>query len=357
MRLEDFDFELPEGQIAQTPAPQRDASRLLVVDRGTGRFAHHSFRELPDFLKPRDLLVVNDAKVIPARLRGTKAGTGGKVELLVVRPAASISAAQALASAAHAQEWLCLGQASKGLKPSTRVVLEGGVEAEVLESLGGGEVRVRFHETAGTTLDSLLLKAGSLPLPPYITREPTGEDANRYQTVYAARSGSVAAPTAGLHFTPEMFQRLAAKGIQRAEITLDVGPGTFLPVRDGDIENHRMHPERFELRETTRRQLEETRSNGGRIIAVGTTVVRTLESASLEDGTLREGPGETRLFIKPGFQFRQVQGLITNFHLPKSTLLLLVSAFLGKEATLQAYREAVKTGYRFFSYGDAMLIV
>jgi S-adenosylmethionine:tRNA ribosyltransferase-isomerase len=364
MRVEDFDFELPEAQIAQSPAPQRDASRLMVVDRKRQTWTHSTFRELPRHLRAGDLLVVNDAKVIPARLLGTKAATGGKVELLVVRPAAPAGspadtasvAANALEESADAQEWLCLGQASKGLKAGTRLAFEGGVEALVLEALGGGEIRVRFVERAGATLANLLERAGRLPLPPYITRPPTADDAARYQTVYAQRGGSVAAPTAGLHFTPELFDLLARQGVGRATVTLDVGPGTFLPVRDGDIAQHKMHSERFELPEGTAQAVEQTKAAGGRVVAVGTTVVRTLEASTAESGRLVRGAGETRMFITPGFQFRQVDALLTNFHLPRSTLLMLVSAFLGREATLAAYREAVQTGYRFFSYGDAMLI-
>jgi S-adenosylmethionine:tRNA ribosyltransferase-isomerase len=355
--LSDYDFELPEAQIAQAPLASRDASRLLVVSRSSGTRAHHQFSGLSELLREGDLLVVNDARVIPARLLGTKSGTGGRVELLVVRPAASTLTSQALSSATEALEWICLGQASKGLKPGARLSFPEGLEAEVLEALGGGEYRVRFHAAPGTSLAEALEKAGRLPLPPYITRAPEAADAERYQTVYARASGAVAAPTAGLHFTEATFAALAARGIHRVEVTLDVGPGTFLPVREENLEKHHMHPERYFVPEATARAVNAAKAEGRRVVAVGTTVVRTLESATDPDsGTLRAGTGETTLFIRPGFRFRQVDVLLTNFHLPRSTLVVLVSALLGREQTLAAYREAVAAGYRFFSYGDAMLV-
>jgi S-adenosylmethionine:tRNA ribosyltransferase-isomerase len=352
--LDDFDFELPPEQIAQRPLERRDASRLLVLDRATGRTGHFTFAHLPRFLRRGDRLVVNDAKVIPARLLGRKAGTGGKAELLVVRPAASTRAHEALSQAPESLEWICIGQASKGLKAGLTLEFDHGLSAEILESLGQGEVRVRFHGGAAS-LERALDAAGRLPLPPYIERPPTEADAQRYQTVYARAAGSAAAPTAGLHFTPELFAQLEQAGIARSMVTLDVGPGTFLPVRESDLTKHKMHEERYEVPAETARASAQTRAQGGRIVAVGTTVVRTLEAAS-EGGSLREGPGSTALFITPGFQFRQVDALITNFHLPRSTLLMLVSAFAGREPVLAAYREAVAQGYRFFSYGDAMLI-
>ena len=355
--LSDYDFALPEAQIAQAPLATRDASRLLVVGRASGTWDHRHFAELPSLLREGDLLVVNDARVIPARLLGTKTGTGGRVELLVVRPAASTLTSQALGGAPEALEWICLGQASKGLKPGARVAFPEGLEAEVREALGGGEYRVRFFAAPGTSLAEALDKAGHLPLPPYITRAPEAADAERYQTVYARASGAVAAPTAGLHFTPETFAALEARGIQRVEVTLDVGPGTFLPVREEQLERHVMHPERYLVPEATARAVNAARAEGRRVVAVGTTVVRTLESATEPgSGQLRAGPGETSLFIRPGFVFHQVDALLTNFHLPRSTLVVLVSALLGRERTLAAYREAVAEGYRFFSYGDAMLI-
>ncbi|HZI12727.1 MAG TPA: tRNA preQ1(34) S-adenosylmethionine ribosyltransferase-isomerase QueA [Myxococcus sp.] len=357
-RLSDYDFELPETQIAQAPLAARDASRLMTVSRSTGAWAHRRFTDLAELLRPGDLLVLNDARVIPARLLGQKAGTGGRVELLVVRPAASTLTSAALGGAAESLEWICLGQASKGLKPGQRLAFAGGLEAEVLEALGGGEYRVRFHAPSGTSLASLLEEAGRLPLPPYITREPDAADAERYQTVYARASGAVAAPTAGLHFTQEFLAALEARGVRRELVTLDVGPGTFLPVREEELDKHHMHPERYTVPESTAQAVNAARAEGRRVVAVGTTVVRTLESATDPDtGLLRAGPGETRLFIRPGFTFRQVDVLLTNFHLPRSTLVVLVSALLGRERTLAAYAEAVRAGYRFFSYGDAMLVM
>lgn len=357
MRLSDFDFELPPAQIAQAPLPERDASRLMTLGRSTGAVGHHRFSELPGLLRPGDLLVLNDARVIPARLLGRKAKTGGQVELLVIHPAASQATAAALGAPADALDWICLGQASKGLKAGAELAFEGGLTATVLEALGGGEYRVRFATPGGEPFAEALARAGQLPLPPYIERAPTAEDAARYQTVYARSLGSVAAPTAGLHFTEALFARLAERGIGRVTVTLDVGPGTFLPVREDEVERHRMHAERYTVPPETAAAIRKARAEGRRVVAVGTTVVRTLEAATEpETGALREGPGETAIFIRPGFTFRQVDALVTNFHLPRSTLLMLVSAFAGRERTLAAYREAVASGYRFFSYGDAMLI-
>jgi len=355
LRVSDFDFALPQELIAQRPAERRDASRLLVLRRAQGAVEHRMFAELPALLDPGDLLVLNDARVVPARLLGKKAGTGGKVELLLVRPAADDGAttAAALERDVGALRWVCLGQASKGLKPGAMVELEADLRAEVLESRGGGELLVRFSGPRGSLLEAVD-RAGRLPLPPYIERPPEAGDADRYQTVYARSPGSVAAPTAGLHFTPEVFERLRARGVQRAELTLDVGPGTFLPVRTEEAGAHQMHPERFHVPDATAAAV----NAGPRVVAAGTTVVRTLESATdPATGLLRAGPGETRLFITPGFPFRQVDVLLTNFHLPRSTLLMLVSALAGRERVLAAYREAVERRYRFFSYGDAMLVL
>ncbi|MBN1207245.1 MAG: tRNA preQ1(34) S-adenosylmethionine ribosyltransferase-isomerase QueA [Myxococcaceae bacterium] len=355
--LSDYDFELPEAQIAQHPLGARDASRLMTVSRSTGAWEHRRFVELPELLRPGDVLVLNDARVIPARLLGLKAGTGGRVELLVVRPAASTLTSAALVQAPEASEWICLGQASKGLKPGARVEFPSGLTAEVLAALGGGEYRVRFQAPPGASFQQLLEQAGRLPLPPYITREPEAADAERYQTVYARSSGSVAAPTAGLHFTEATFQALAARGVRRVTVTLDVGPGTFLPVREEKLDRHKMHPERYGVPEETAAEVNAARAEGRRVVAVGTTVARTLESATdPQTGRLRAGLGDTVLFIRPGYCFRQVDLLLTNFHLPRSTLVMLVSALLGRERTLAAYREAIRAGYRFFSYGDAMLV-
>lgn len=355
MTLDDFDFQLPPEQIAQAPLAQRDGSRLLRLSRTTGQVAHHVFRDLPSLLREGDLLVVNDARVIPARLIGKKVPTGGRAELLVVRPSAHTAADRALADAPEAAEWVCLGQASKGLKAGAQLEFEAGLHAEVVAALGGGEYRVRFGGPRGSFADALE-RAGRLPLPPYIARAPGPQDTERYQTVFASALGSAAAPTAGLHFTPALLEALAQRGIPRVALTLDVGPGTFLPVREENLDAHTMHHERYRVPAETAARIEETRARGGRIVAVGTTVVRTLEAATGADGRLRAGEGDTDLFIRPGFVFRQVDALITNFHLPRSTLLMLVSAFAGRERTLFAYRDAVAAGYRFFSYGDAMLI-
>ncbi|NDC40944.1 MAG: tRNA preQ1(34) S-adenosylmethionine ribosyltransferase-isomerase QueA [Chitinophagia bacterium] len=250
-----------------------------------------------------------------------------------------------------------MGQASKGLKPGTRLEFAGGLTAEILAALEGGEVQARFRWTPSRSLHALLGEVGRLPLPPYISREPTADDTERYQTVFAQSPGSVAAPTAGLHFTPRVLEALSTRGIERVSVTLDVGPGTFLPVRDDDIESHRMHEERYFIPDATAERIRLAKREGRRVVAVGTTVVRTLESAATRDERLLcSGVSSSALFIKPGFSFQLVDALITNFHLPRSTLLMLVSAFLGREHALNAYAEAVKQGYRFFSYGDAMLI-
>jgi S-adenosylmethionine:tRNA ribosyltransferase-isomerase len=355
VRPSDFDYPLPERLIAQVPAPERDGSRLLHLDRPTGRVAHRSFRELPGLLKRGDVLVFNESRVIPARLQGKKATTGGRAELLLVRPAGEVSTGAALEGALEAVEWLCLGQASKGFKPGARLEFEGGLAAEVLAELGGGELRVRFSGPAGS-LDAALQIAGRLPLPPYIARAPRREDLERYQTVYARTPGSVAAPTAGLHFTPGTLAALDALGVERVPVVLDVGPGTFLPVREDELSKHVMHAERCEIPEASAARLEAARRDGRRVVAVGTTVVRTLESLAAADGRVRAGQADTRLFITPGYRFKAVDALLTNFHLPRSTLLMLVCAFAGLERTLDAYREAVARDYRFFSYGDAMFI-
>jgi S-adenosylmethionine:tRNA ribosyltransferase-isomerase len=356
MRPEDFDFELPGEQIAQAPAERRDRSRLMVLDRAEDSVTHRSFADLGELLVEGDLLVVNDAQVIPARLLGRKRETGGKAELLLVRPAGAQTAAAALGGRADEVEWVCLGQASKGLRAGAELEFEGGLQATVVEGLGGGEYRVRLFAAGARSLAALLDQAGRIPLPPYIERPAGDLDRERYQTIYARSPGSVAAPTAGLHFTEAIFARLEAKGVRRASVTLDVGPGTFLPVRDGSLDQHRMHRERFEIPLATSEAIAQTRRRRGRVVAVGTTVVRTLEGASGYVLAPTPGVGETDLFIRPGFRFRYVDALITNFHLPRSTLLMLVCAFAGTERTLVAYREAVARGYRFFSYGDAMLI-
>ncbi len=343
MKVSDFDYPLPEERIAQEPVDPRDASRLMVVPRGPDApLAHRTFRELDQLLQPGDLLVMNDTRVIPARLTGHKE-SGGKVEVLLLEPEAAGSA-----------RWKAMGQASKPLRPGARVAFEG-LAAVLEEVLGEGFYTVRFDRD-GAALEAAIARAGALPLPPYIRRAPGPADAERYQTVVARVPGSAAAPTAGLHFTPELLARLEARGVERAHVTLHVGAGTFLPVRSETVEGHRMHEERYEVPPATARAFAAARARGGRVVAVGTTSVRTLESA-FDDGALREGPGRTSIFLTPGHRFRAVDALVTNLHLPRSTLLMLVCAFGGTERVLAAYRTAVEERYRFFSYGDAMLLV
>jgi S-adenosylmethionine:tRNA ribosyltransferase-isomerase len=354
MHTDDFDYQLPKELIAQAPLSRRDASRLLHVQRKTGAWAHRIFSDLPALLQAGDVLVLNDSRVIPARLLGKKVDTGGRVELLLVRPVDEVSTASALASEPEGALWVCLGQASKPIRPGASLVFEAGLTAEVQEARGEGEFVVRFTSPLAR-LEAAIEQAGRLPLPPYIERPPNDDDAERYQTIYAAVPGSVAAPTAGLHFTPEVFQALEQRGVERAFVTLEVGPGTFLPVRTGEVSKHTMHRERYTVPEATVAKIRAAKAQGRRVVAVGTTVVRTLESLADESG-LRAGSGETALFITPGFRFQVIDALVTNFHLPKSTLVMLVSAFLGRERTLAAYAEAVRERYRFFSYGDSMFI-
>jgi S-adenosylmethionine:tRNA ribosyltransferase-isomerase len=336
--VEEFDYELPAGLIAQEPLPERDAGRLLVLPREQGEPQHRMVRDLPGLLQAGDVLVVNDARVIPARLRGRKEGTGGKVEILLVEPLGGA-------------DWLALAQSSKPLRPGA-VIEAHGARLTVLEARGEGELVVRLP-LDGDALWRYLDEAGEMPLPPYIERPARPEDRERYQTIFARERGAVAAPTAGLHFTPRLLEELRGKGVRVAPITLHVGPGTFLPVRARRVEDHRMHRERYQVPAATADAVASAR---GRVIAVGTTALRTLEAA--HDGeALRAGPGSTDLFITPGYRFRVVHGLLTNFHLPRSTLLMLVCAFAGLPRIQAAYAEAVASRYRFFSYGDAMLIV
>jgi S-adenosylmethionine:tRNA ribosyltransferase-isomerase len=357
MELDDLDFELPGELVAQSPAEPRDASRLLLLPRGGGPTRHLRFADLPDLLAPGDLLVLNDSRVLPARLAGRKA-SGGKVELLLVEPLPDGGepgeGPAAGVGPGRGERWRAMGQASKPIRPGARLDL-GGLVAEVEEAEGEGFYAVRF-DRAGADLLAALERVGRMPLPPYIRREPSEADRERYQTVVAREAGSVAAPTAGLHFTNELLARIAAWGVEVATVTLHVGPGTFLPVRARRLEDHRMHAERYEVPVATARAHAAARARGGRVVAVGTTAVRTLESAT-SNGGIRPGPGRTDLFIRPGHLFRAVDGLVTNFHLPRSTLLALVCAFGGPERVLAAYREAVAARYRFFSYGDAMAIL
>ena len=344
MKTSDFHYELPPELIAQAPLAERSASRLLVVPPGAGAFDDHHVRDLPSLLQPGDLLVFNDTRVIPARLFGQKA-TGGRVEILIER----------LLGGDEARAQLGV---SKPPKPGSRIALDAGGEAEVLARGEDGFWHLRFH--VPQSLEQWLLHAGRMPLPPYIQREPGADDAERYQTVFARQVGAVAAPTAGLHFDEALLDALRERGVQFGHVTLHVGAGTFQPVRVEDVHAHRMHSEWINVGAELVAQVRRTRAAGGRVVAVGTTVLRALESAyqggALDDGELQPYAGETSIFIFPGFRIRSVDALLTNFHLPESTLLMLVSAFAGRARILAAYEHAVRERYRFFSYGDAMLL-
>ncbi len=341
MDLHDFYYELPRELIAQDPLEDRSGSRLLVLNRSTGETEHHIFREIREYLRPGDCLVVNDTKVIPARLIGSREGTGAKIEVLLLKRRAD-------------DVWETLVKPGKKARPGVRLCFgDGLLRGEVLEVVEEGNRLIRF--TYEGIFEEILDRLGQMPLPPYITHQL--KDRNRYQTVYAKHDGSAAAPTAGLHFTPELLDEIRKKGVQIAHVTLHVGLGTFRPVKVEAIEDHHMHSEFYVVEEEQARIINETRAGGGRIIAVGTTSCRTLESAADEDGVLRAGSGWTDIFIYPGYEFRLTDCLITNFHLPESTLLMLVSALAGRERILKAYEEAVKERYRFFSFGDAMFII
>lgn len=341
MKLSQFDYHLPEALVAQEPASPRDASRLLVLPP-RGAPEHRRFAELEALLAPGDLLVFNDTKVIPARLVGRKE-TGGRAELLLCEPL----------EGGLGGRWRAMGQASKPIRPGSVLAFDG-LAARIEAVEGDGFYVVRL-DREGAALEAALARAGRVPLPPYIRREPDASDRERYQTVWARAPGSAAAPTAGLHFTEGLVARLEARGVRRTAVTLHVGPGTFLPVRGESLDEHRMHAERYEVPPAAAAEIAACRARGGRVVAVGTTTVRTLESA-LDGERVAAGAGRTALFIRPGHRFGAVDALVTNFHLPRSTLLVLVCAFGGRERVLAAYREAVERGYRFFSYGDAMLL-
>ena len=344
MDISEFDYELPPELIAQAPLPERDASRLLVLERATGSVAHRAFADLPELLAPGDLLVVNRSRVIPARLLGRRA-SGGEAEVLLVRDRGE-------------GRWEALVRPGRHLRPGQRVTVDDDlsvvIESEALADDGRRQVRLLSKRR---DVEGALERAGRTPLPPYIRRPDEPADRERYQTVYAREQGSVAAPTAGLHFTAALLERLEARGIARAEVVLHVGPGTFQPVKVARVEDHRVAPEAYVVPAETAAAVERTRTAARRVVAVGTTTVRALESAARPDGTLATGEGETGLVIVPGHRFQAVDALVTNFHLPRSSLLLLVAAFAGREMVLRAYAEAVRERYRFYSYGDAMLIV
>ena len=342
MFLKDFDFDLSQELIAQQPLDDRSSSRLLLLNRATGEIVHRQFACLPELLREGDLLVRNETRVLPARLLGRKQ-SGGQVEVLLVR---QLDSAQNI--------WRCMTRSSKPVRIGSLLDFPEGILGEVTHAEEDGQRLVRF--SCSGNFFEVLERAGHMPLPPYIRREDHELDKDRYQTVFANNPGAVAAPTAGLHFSEETFAALAERNIDVCGITLHVGPGTFLPVRTENLYEHRMHSESYEIPEATAECINAARAAGRRIVALGTTVTRTLEHAVDDQSVLQAGQGETDLFIMPGFNFRMVDALITNFHLPKSTLLVLVSAFAGRDFILKAYREAVDHGYRFFSYGDCMLI-
>ena len=340
MKTSDFYYDLPQELIAQDPLEDRSSSRLLVLDRETGEMEHRVFRDITEYLRPGDCLVVNNTKVIPARLLGVKQDTGAGIEILLLKRKAD-------------NVWETLVKPGKKARPGARIVFGDGIlKGEVLEVVDEGNRLIRFEYEG--IFEEILDRLGQMPLPPYITHQL--KDKNRYQTVYAEHDGSATAPTAGLHFTPELLEEIQAKGVRLAHVTLHVGLGTFRPVKVEDVSQHHMHSEYYVVEEEQARLINDTRAAGGRVICVGTTSCRTLESAADEDGILRAGSGWTDIFIYPGYRFKIMDALITNFHLPESTLLMLVSAFADKEKIMKAYEEAVRQRYRFFSFGDAMFI-
>lgn len=354
MHTSDFDYTLPPELIAQEPLPEREASRMLVLDRNSDTIEHKHVRDLPGYLHEGDALILNDTRVIPARLFGHRTDTGGKVEVLLIE-------CHADASHLETQTWEAFYRASRPARRGLRLSLgHGRIEAEIVDVLGEGKIQIRVRSRA--PLLDVLQREGFAPVPPYIKRERertarTDADLTRYQTVYAREPGAVAAPTAGLHFSNGLLNRLRRRNVATAAVTLHVGPGTFRPVKTERVEDHHMESERFRIGPDTAETIAETRRGGGRVVAVGSTCVRALETAALDDGSLRPMEGRTELFITPPFRFRIVDALLTNFHLPRSTLLMMVCAFGGTERVLAAYRLAVEKQYRFYSYGDCMLIL
>ena len=340
MKTSDFYYDLPPELIAQTPLEKRDESRLLCLDKATGEWSHHHFYELPDFLRPGDCLILNNSRVLPARLLGRRLPGGGACEVLLLQENGD-------------KVWECLVRPGKHLREGARVSFgDGELTAEIAEVLPDGNRLVRFNYN-GIFLE-VLERLGKMPLPPYIKEEL--QDQERYQTVYSKVNGSAAAPTAGLHFTPELLERIAAKGVGVGYVTLHVGLGTFRPVKEDEIEQHDMHSEYCTIPQETADLINRTKANGGRVICVGTTSCRTIESWAGEDGTMTATGGWTNIYIYPGYRFKVMDALVTNFHLPESTLIMLVSALAGREHVLAAYEEAVRECYRFFSFGDAMFI-
>jgi S-adenosylmethionine:tRNA ribosyltransferase-isomerase len=345
MKLSDFDFALPDHLIAQHPAPERDRSRMMVVWRNTGKREHHRFRDLPDLLGPEHFLVINNTRVMPARLRASRPGKREEIEILLLRELS-------------AGDWLVLAKPARKAPPGQELTI-GNVSAHVLEAKESGSRIIRF--APGSDLYRLIEEIGEPPIPPYIHREKgedLAEDRQRYQTVYARHTGSVAAPTAGLHFTEDVFSRLKTRGVEVCDVLLHVGLGTFQPVRCTEIENHPMEPEYYRIEESTAARIRSYKAEGRRLIAVGTTTTRCLEFLAREEDPLQHAlSGFCSLFIYPGFEFRMLDGLLTNFHLPQSTLFMLTCAFAGRELMLDCYREAISMHYRFYSYGDCMLLL
>lgn len=340
MDLKDFNYDLPEELIAQDPLEDRSSSRLMVLHKDTGRIEHKIFRDIIDYLNPGDCLVINDTKVIPARLMGIKEDTGATIEVLLLKRNAD-------------DVWECLVKPGKKARTGARIVFgEGLLVGEIVDVIEDGNRMIKFHYEG--IFEEILDKLGQMPLPPYITHKL--QDKNRYQTVYARNEGSAAAPTAGLHFTKELLEKIKEKGVNVVSITLHVGLGTFRPVKVDKIEEHHMHTETFNISKEAADTINRARAAGGRVIAVGTTSCRTLESAAADDGTIPARSGDTDIFIYPGYKFKAIDCLITNFHLPESTLIMLVSALAGRDNIMNAYETAVKERYRFFSFGDAMYI-
>lgn len=341
MKTSDFYYDLPQELIAQDPLEDRSSSRLMHLSLKDGSLEHRHFTDILDYLQTGDCLVINDTKVIPARLYGHKEDTGAVIEILLLKRKEN-------------DIWECLVKPGKKARPGAKIVFGNGIlKGEIIDVVEEGNRLIQFQYEG--IFEEILDQLGEMPLPPYITHKL--KDKNRYQTVYAKNEGSAAAPTAGLHFTKELLEQVKAKGVNIAHVTLHVGLGTFRPVKVDDVESHHMHSEFYLVEEDQAKLINDTKKNGGRVISVGTTSCRTLESATGEDGILRAGSGWTEIFIYPGYHFKMIDGLITNFHLPESTLLMLVSALAGKENIMHAYQEAVKERYRFFSFGDAMLIV
>ncbi len=343
MKVSDFDYHLPPELIAKFPAEPRDSARLLVLHRKSGKLEHRIFRDIVEYLREGDVLILNDTKVIPARLFG-RLPSGGKIELLLTRQISP-------------NIWEVMAKPARKLKEGREIIFDDELKGVVKGYAGKGKRLIEFKLPESKSFMEKLEEIGHIPLPPYIEREERPEDREKYQTVFAKREGAVAAPTAGLHFTEDLLKKLSDKGIIIRTVTLHVGPGTFKPVKVENVEEHEMDYEVYNVPPETAEEVNKAKSEGRRIVAVGTTVVRTLESAADESGTVKAGEGSTNLFIYPGYRFKVVDVLITNFHLPRSTLIMLVSAFAGREKVLNAYREAVKMGYRFYSYGDAMLIL